>query len=104
MCGEVSQLWSAADARAFAPEGAFEAGRRLEAELGYGLGHAQGVVTPYVGLRLGDAGERAWRTGARWAVASGATLSLEAARAQAPDAAGGDGGGHSLMLRGAMRW
>ena len=79
------RLWSFSDARGFSPDGDFDAGRRLEAEVGYGLGLSAGpgVLTPYAGLSLGEGGGRAWRTGARWQLAPGATLSLEGTRAEA---------------------
>ena len=97
------RLWSLADTRGLAPDADFEAGRRLEGELGYGLGlgHAPGVLTPYTGLSLADGGGRAWRAGARWAVAPGAALGLEATRSES----GGDAESvNGLMLRGTFRW
>ena len=47
-------LWSAADARGLAPGTEFEAERRLDAEVGYGLAGPGrlGTVTPYAGLGL----------------------------------------------------
>ena len=47
-------LWGAADARGFAPDGDFEAGRRLEPEVGYGLPSPVGILTPFEDL--------GWRT------------------------------------------
>ena len=95
------RLWSLADARGLAPQGDFEAGRRLEAEVGYGLGleQAPGVLTPYAGLGWSDGG-RAWRTGVRWQVAPDATLSLEGTRAEANE---GDAE-YGLILRGSLSW
>ena len=54
--GGVERLWSVADPRGLAPGGAFEAGRRLEAELGYGfaLGSGRYTGTPKLGLGLAD--------------------------------------------------
>ena len=77
-------LWSARDARALAPEPEFEVRRRLDAEVGYGLGapRALGLVTPYAGLSLGEDGHRAWRTGTRWQLAREATFGLEASRSE----------------------
>ena len=97
------RLWSLADARGLAPEGEFEAGRSVEAEVGYGLvlGHAPGVLTPYAGLTMSD-GARAWRTGARWQLGPGAALALEGTRREA---SGGDAPAeHGVMLRGALGW
>ena len=76
------QLWGASDPREFAPESEFEPGRRLEREVGYGLGARLGVVTPFAGVGLGDGGERTLRLGARWALAPGADLHLGEADAE----------------------
>ena len=92
-------LWSARDARGLVPGGEFEAGRRLGAELGYGLGHGGGVLTPYAGMDLGDGGRR-WRLGARWRLGEAAALGLEATR----DATGEAGREHALTVRGALRF
>ena len=61
---------------------AFEAGSRLESELGYGLGAPRGlgVVTPYAGLGLAQGGERTWRLGTRWKLGDGFTLGVEGTR------------------------
>ena len=76
-------LWSAADARGIAPGTEFEAGRRLDAELGYGLAgpFRLGTATPYAGLGLGDGGARTWRAGVRWQLAPEVSLDLEGTRA-----------------------
>ena len=71
--------------------------RRPEAEVGYELAGPwqAGVVTPYAGLSLAEAGNRTWRIGARWQVAPEIALGLEAS-----GAAGGEGDAdNSLMLR-----
>ena len=100
--GGTERLWSLADARGLAPDGEFEAGSRLDAEAGYGLGGPDGLglVTPYAGLTLSGAGERTWRLGARWQVAPAVTLGLEGTRAEA---ANDDAPAHGLMLRGVLR-
>ena len=99
----VERLWSARDAAGLVREEAFEAERRLEAELGYGLGvpRGLGLVTPYAGLSLADGGGRSWRTGARWLVAPDVTFSLEGTRSEP---ANDDAPEHGLMLRGTIRW
>ena len=99
----VDRLWSLADAGRLGSGGGFEAGRRLETEVGYGLGlgNTPGVLTPYVGLSLGDGSGRLWRTGARWSVASSLTLGLEATRSEA---AGGEAADQAVTLRGSLRW
>ena len=80
-----------------------QAGRRMSAEIGYGLAAAPGlgVVTPYAGLEFAGEGARWWRMGTRWRVAPDASLSLEGTRRDATDDEGPE---HGLMLRGGMRW
>ena len=55
----IDQLWSAQDTGRLG-EGKFEAGQRLEAELGYGIAvpRTRGLLTPYAGLSLAE-GRRA---------------------------------------------
>ena len=100
----VERLWSARDAAGLAPGGEFEAERRLEAELGYGLGAPRGLglVTPYAGLSLADGGGRAWRLGARWQAAPDVTFGLEGTRRE--PANDDEPPQHGLMLRGVLRW
>ena len=96
-------LWSAQDPRALAPEGEFEPGRRLEAQVGYGLSGPQGLglVTPYTGLSLGEGGNRTWRMGTRWKLAPEATFGLEATRNEGnPETAPVS----AFELRGEVRW
>ena len=101
--GGAERLWGMEDARALAPRDGVEAAQRFEAELGYGVGidGLPGTVTPYAGLTLGEDDARAWRTGARWAIAPGASVSLEGTRRTAGE---GAEPGQALMLRGAIRW
>ena len=98
----VDRLWSARDASALGADGEFEADSRLAIDAGYGIGlrHGRGVLTPYAGLTLGDAGARTVRTGARWRLGPDAVLGLETTR-QASRA--GEAGNH-LMLRAALRF
>ena len=98
----VDRLWSARDAAGLAPGGKFEAERRLEAELGYGLGAfgGHGVVTPYAGLGLAEAGDRTWRAGARWSLAPHLAMSLDGTRREpANDNAPEHAGQFRLILR-----
>ena len=62
------RLWSAHDATALGADGEFEADSQLAIDAGYGIGFAgnRGVLTPYVGMTLGDSGNRTVRTGTRW--------------------------------------
>ena len=101
--GGAERLWAHRDAGSFAPDGGFEAGSRLEAELGYGLGgpYRLGVMTPYAGVGLSDGGARAWRSGVRWRVGGGFSLDLEGTRREP---AAGEAPEHGVMLRGGLRW
>ena len=98
------RLWSARDAADLAPARDIEAGRRLDAEVGYGLRSPSGpgVVTPYAALSVGEGAGRTLRTGMRWRLAPAATLGLEASRAGSP----GDDEGpvNALTLRASVRW
>ena len=98
------RLWSARDAVDLAPTRDIEAGRRLDAEVGYGLRSPSGpgVVTPYAAISVGEGAGRTLRTGTRWRLAPAATLGLEASRAGSP---GGDEGPvNALTLRASVRW
>ena len=99
----VERLWSAPDASALGGGGEFEGGdARLALDAGYGvgLGHGRGVLTPYAGLVLGDAGSRTVRTGVRWQVGADVALGLEGTR---QTSATGEAG-NELMLRVALRF
>ena len=101
----VEGLWSARDARGFAPGGTFEPESRLDAELGYGFAAGGGFTgTPYAGMGLTDHG-RDWRLGWRLAPAGAPVdfaLGLEGTRREsANDDTPPE---HGLMLRGAVRW
>ena len=99
----VDRLWSARDAAGLAANDDFEAERRLEAEVGYGLGGPEGlgVVTPYAGLGLAGGDARTWRAGARWTIGPSFALGLDGSRREA---ANDDAPDHGLMLRGSLRW
>ena len=81
------RLWSAHDARALGTDSEFEANSRIAIDTGYGFGIPgnRGVLTPYAGLTLGDAGNRTVRTGTRWQFNPNTVVSVEATR-QASDA------------------
>ena len=72
----------------------------MDAGYGFGLPGNRGVLTPYAGLTLGDAGNPTVRTGTHWQVNPDATFGLEATR-QASDAGEPD---NQLMLRAALRF
>ena len=96
------QLWSARDASALGSEGEFEAAGRLQMDAGYGFGLPgnRGLLTPYAGLTLGDAGNRTVRTGTRWQLSPDTVVSVEATR-QASDAGAA---ANELRLRAALRF
>ena len=97
-----NRLWSAHDARALGADSEFEATGRLEMDAGYGFGlpHGHGVLTPYAGMTLGDAGTRTLRTGTRWQLSPDAVLGLEGTR-QTSDASEPD---NQVRLRAALRF
>ena len=96
------RLWSAHDARAFGSDQDFEASSRLEMDAGYGFGLPgnRGVLTPYAGVTLGDAGARTMRTGTRWQLNPDTVVSVEATR-QASDGSEPD---NQVRLRAALRF
>ena len=94
------QLWSARDATALGTDRVFEGDARLALDAGYGVGVGHGVLTPYAGLTLGDAGSRTVRTGMRWQVTPDAVFGLEATR-QTSDAAEA---ANEARLRAALRF
>ena len=59
----VESLWARQDTAGLAATGPFDPGRRLNAELGYGLGTlgGRGITTPYAGFTLSDGDARVWR-------------------------------------------
>ena len=109
----VERLWSAHDAQGLAPapgSGAgagagFEAGQRLEGELGYGLGLLGGRFTGTPNLGFGLSGTtRDWRVGWRLTAPGdpGFAIHLDATRRKSVnDNAPAE---HGVMLRGAIRW
>ena len=99
----VERLWSARGAAGLAPGGEFEAESRLEGEVGYGFGAfgGRGVVTPYAGLGLAEAGDRTWRAGARWSLAPHLAMSLDGARREP---ANDDAPEHGVRFGLTLRW
>ena len=100
--GGAERLWSLRDVQGFAAAGGAPAGKRVESELGYGLGvpGGLGAVTPYTGLSVADDGARIWRIGSRWTVATEVTLGVEASRSETA----GAGPEQALVLRASARW
>ena len=99
--GGAARLWSADGGGELASGEASGASRRLDAEVGYGLGApgGRGVVTPWVGLELAE--ERSWRAGARWQLSPDIVLSLDGMRREPAD---DDASRHELTLRAGARW
>ena len=99
----VDRLWSARDAAGLVRDEEFEAERRIEGEVGYGLGAfgGHGVVTPWAGFGLAEAGDRTWRAGARWSPAPHLAMSLDATRREA---ANDDAPEHGVQFRFSLRW
>ena len=99
----VDRLWAARDAAGLVRDEEFEAERRLEGEVGYGLGAfgGHGVVTPWAGFGLAEAGDRKWRAGARWSPAPHLAMSLDATRREA---ANDDAPEHGVQFRFSLRW
>ena len=93
------QLWSARDAGTLVG-GEFEAERRLAMDAGYGLSAGGGVLTPYVGMTLGEARSRTVRGGARWDLGHDLAVGLEATRS---DSAGADAA-TDVRFRAALRF
>ena len=99
----VEHLWSARDAGGLVGTEDFEAGRRLEAELGYGiaLSGTKGLLTPYTALSWRQGGARTHRTGARWQLARAAAVDLEWTH---EPGTGAKPPANALMLRTQVRW
>ena len=99
----VDRLWSARDAAGLVRDEEFEAERRLEGEVGYGFGAfgGRGVMTPWAGLGLAEAGDRTWRAGARWSLAPHLAISLDGARREP---ANDDAPEHGVQFRLTLRW
>ena len=96
------RLWSLDFARTLAGDADAEARRRLDGEVGYGVGlpSTSAVLTPYTGVALADGGPPTWRLGARLRIAPAMNVSLDGTRR---DGIGGTPD-HALTLRGALRW
>ncbi len=96
------RLWSAHDARALGADSEFEADSRIAIDAGYGFGlpDNRGVLTPYAGMTLGDAGARTMRFGTRWQLNPDTVFSVEATR-QASDASEP---ANELKLRATLRF
>ena len=101
--GGPERLWSVRDARGLAANEEFEPAGRLDAEAGYGLAAfgGRGLMTPYAGLALSEAGDRAWRSGVRWTLGADVTFGLEGTRREP---ANGGAPEQGLAIHATMRW
>ena len=77
--GGAERLWGLRDARGLAGNENFEPAGRLDSEAGYGLRAfgGRGLMTPFAGLSLSDAGERTWRSGVRWTLGPDTAFGVE---------------------------
>ena len=77
--GGAERLWGLRDARGLAGNENFEPAGRLDSEAGWGFGAfgGRGVMTPFAGLSLSDAGERTWRSGVRWTLGPDTAFGVE---------------------------
>ena len=100
---EAEQLWSTRTAEDLVSDNTFEADRRIDAELGYGVGgpYGWGTLTPFGGLSLSDGAQRTLRTGLRWNASESATVALEGTREENGD---GETPANALMLRAQVRF
>ena len=101
--GGAERLWSARDARGLAANDAFEPAGRLDAEVGYGLGafDGRGLMRPFAGLALSDAGSRTWRSGVRWTLGPDVAFGVEGALREA---ANDNPAEHEIGFRATLRW
>ena len=79
--GGAERLWGLSDARGLAGNDNVEPAGRLDAEAGYGFGAfgGRGLMTPFAGLALSEAGNRTWRTGVRWTLGPDLSFGVEGA-------------------------
>ena len=102
MGGGVQGLWSSDNAGPAAHAGAFDAGQRLSAELGYGLGGRSGnsLWVPFLGAEAASGGADALRMGLRVSAGMDAEMGFEFNRRESfeglPE--------YGLMLAGRFRW
>ena len=97
------RLWGLRDVRALAANDDVEPEGRVDAEVGYGLAAfgGRGLMTPYAGLALSEAGDRTWRTGARWTLGPDLAMHLEGTRREP---ANDNAPEHGVQFRFTLRW
>ena len=101
--GNAEQLWGVRDARGLAANDGFEPAGRLDAEAGWGFGAfgGRGLMTPFAGLSLSDAGNRTWRTGVRWSLGPDMAFGVEGALREA---ANDNWAEHEMGFRATLKW
>ena len=101
--GGAERLWSARDARGLAANDTFEPAGRLAAEAGYGLGAfgGRGLMTPFAGLSLSDAGSRTWRSGVRWTLGTDVSFAAESTRREPANDLAPE---HDIQFRATFKW
>ena len=101
--GNAERLWGLRDARGLAANEDVEPAGRLDAEAGWGFGAfgGRGLVTPFAGLALSEAGERTWRSGVRWTLGPDLAFGVEGTLREA---ANDNPGEHGIGFRLTARW
>ena len=101
--GNAERLWGLRDARGLAANDDVEPAGRLDAEAGWGFGAfgGRGLVTPFAGLALSEAGERTWRSGVRWTLGPDLAFGVEGTLREA---ANDNPGEHGIGFRLTARW
>ena len=101
--GGAERLWGLRDAGVLPGNDNFEPTGRLDAEAGWGFGDfgGCGLMTPFAGLALSEAGNRTWRGGVRWSLRPDVAFGVEGTlRAVAND----NSGEHEIGFQFAARW
>ena len=100
---EVQRLWSGDDTARFGESRQHDNAGALRSDLSYGVRSplGEGVVASYAGLELTGEGDRRWRLGGRWTVASAFRLTLEGGREEFDDLSGPD---NAITLRSSIQW
>ena len=101
--GGTERLWQVPHAGALAAGGVAAAGDRLDAEVSYGVEVPGGIglLTPYAGAGMAEAGALTWRAGTRMTVASGLNLGVEGTRSEPSAGAAAE---HTFTVNGELRW
>ena len=101
--GGAERLWGLRDARGLAGDDSFEPAGRLDTEAGWGFGAfgGRGLMMPFAGLSLSDAGDRAWRTGVRWTLGPDLSFGVEGSLREA---ANDNPATHGFGFKATARW